>query len=295
MNHGLIEAMGNLPLSVYVAGTSQWTRGVAVQRYIEGENYIEQVLIEGTLADQRKSRYDQDAPAFLVVEQVSAGDAIFTQGGREYPVNVGDVYLFSKQGAHQYETGPSGVLKKQFVHIVGPALPSLMRLLELDRRDTIKVENPNAVARALRRAFELLARTDPDWLERLSAAAYELLVLLGKNLTPRHPPALTSAISFLELNLNRQLTLADLCHHTKLSSTHLNRLFKQYVGVAPLKYFAAQKLAWSQKLLSDSSMSIKEVAALVGYDDQLHFSAQFKKHIGVSPRAYRRQMGRSEA
>ena len=42
-------------------------------------------------------------------------------------------------------------------------------------------------------------------------------------------------------------------------------------------------------LLNEPRLSIKEVAARVGYAGALHFSAEFRRQYGISPRAYRRQ------
>ena len=47
------------------------------------------------------------------------------------------------------------------------------------------------------------------------------------------------------------------------------------------------KMEHACHLLDTSQMSVKEVAASLGYEDQLYFSRVFSKTIGLSPRAYR--------
>ena len=50
------------------------------------------------------------------------------------------------------------------------------------------------------------------------------------------------------------------------------------------------KMEHACHLLDSSQLSVKGVAAALGYDDQLYFSRQFSKTIGLSPRAYRRSV-----
>jgi len=238
---------------------------------------------EGTSPVKPEDTY----PEALVVEQVTWGDAQFAQSGRDHHVIAGDIFLIHPGVKHRYATGPSGILHKRYIEIRGPLLPALLRTMGLMGQDTIRPAHPGAVTAVMRRVFALLSKTAPDWPDKLSLAAHELLILLRKNLPHRRPSTLITALAFIERNLSRTITHAELCAHTGLSSTHLCRLFNTHVGSPPMRFLANQRMAWAQRLLVDSMMSIKEIAAAVGYDDQLYFSAQFKRHNGMSPKAYR--------
>jgi transcriptional regulator GlxA family with amidase domain len=48
-----------------------------------------------------------------------------------------------------------------------------------------------------------------------------------------------------------------------------------------------ERLNRARQLLGWTSLSIKEIAAEVGYHDPFYFSARFRKHLGKSPRAFR--------
>ena len=66
------------------------------------------------------------------------------------------------------------------------------------------------------------------------------------------------------------------------------RKFKLYTGMTPLQYLLDIRLTNAKKLLKTTNYSIGEIAALVGYDNALYFSRLFHKHIGISPREYRK-------
>jgi AraC family transcriptional regulator len=64
-------------------------------------------------------------------------------------------------------------------------------------------------------------------------------------------------------------------------------LFKQITGVTPHVYLANVRLEHARRLLSETSLSISQIAIRVGYHSQSHFTKIFKSVTGVTPRVYR--------
>jgi AraC family transcriptional regulator of arabinose operon len=64
-------------------------------------------------------------------------------------------------------------------------------------------------------------------------------------------------------------------------------LFKRHYGTSPMAYFSELRMQRARELLSFTKMSVKEIAAELGFDDPLYFSRAFKKVSGMSPRDYR--------
>ena len=57
--------------------------------------------------------------------------------------------------------------------------------------------------------------------------------------------------------------------------------------MSPAHYITFLKLQKAKSLLFNSSMSVKEIAFSLNYDDAAYFSSIFKKYIGLSPSEYR--------
>jgi AraC family transcriptional regulator of arabinose operon len=112
-------------------------------------------------------------------------------------------------------------------------------------------------------------------------------VVLSRSASRRYPEPVRAAIEHIDRNLNRDLSSGDLSGAAGLSLTHFNRLFRRNVGLSPKQFFIRHKMAWAEHLLRDTHLSVKEVAATLGYADPLYFSGQFKKHAGSSPKHYR--------
>ena len=95
---------------------------------------------------------------------------------------------------------------------------------------------------------------------------------------------------YIEANLHQDISLAELAAIVRLSPYHFCRAFKQALGVPPHRYQIARRIIWARTLLTDHSLSITEVANIIGYGSASRFSALFRQFTGHSPRAFRRQM-----
>ena len=91
-------------------------------------------------------------------------------------------------------------------------------------------------------------------------------------------------------HIGQPLNLDTLAAAAKLSKFHFSNKYKALTGYSPMKHFLNMKMEHACHLLDTSQLSIKGVAAALGYDDQLYFSRQFSKTVGMSPRTYRRSV-----
>ena len=79
--------------------------------------------------------------------------------------------------------------------------------------------------------------------------------------------------------------LAALCG---LNRFYFIKFFKKITGMAPQEYYTKLIMDKGSNLLQNTNCSVNEIAKLCGIDDALYFSKKFKKYMGVSPRAYRK-------
>lgn len=81
--------------------------------------------------------------------------------------------------------------------------------------------------------------------------------------------------------------LTDLAEMTHLSPQYLSTLFHKETGQTISAYIQAQKLKLAQNLLANSTKNIAEIAAYLNFSDAHYFSNFFKKHMSITPTAYR--------
>lgn len=96
------------------------------------------------------------------------------------------------------------------------------------------------------------------------------------------------ALSYIHSHIYEDINLDELAEKTYLSKDHFIRLFKQEVGTTPLQYINRKKIEKAQLILVTDSMSIKNIAFTLGFDDHPYFNRLFKKITGTTPQEYRR-------
>jgi AraC family transcriptional regulator len=86
-----------------------------------------------------------------------------------------------------------------------------------------------------------------------------------------------------------KLTLADLAGIACLSPNHFLRSFKAAFHQTPHQYLTERRLAQARKLLLHTDLSVTEVCFAVGFESLGSFSTRFRRQMGLSPHAFRRQ------
>jgi AraC-like DNA-binding protein len=86
-------------------------------------------------------------------------------------------------------------------------------------------------------------------------------------------------------------SVRDLAIEVCLSPTHLQRLFKQQMGVHISDLIVEHKLQRAAYLLSNSDLPIKEISHRAGYEHHSSFVRAFQRRFAQAPKHYRRQIG----
>jgi len=93
--------------------------------------------------------------------------------------------------------------------------------------------------------------------------------------------------TWLEAHCGKPLRLAALAGQFGLSDRHLRRLFRAAYGQTPQHYLVECRMQRARSLLRDTSLSIKRIAAEVGYPTLLGFRRAFRRRFGMPPAACR--------
>jgi len=90
-------------------------------------------------------------------------------------------------------------------------------------------------------------------------------------------------------HLGGRIRTTDLAQVAQLSPSHFTRAFKETFGETPIGYVARQRMSYAQDLMLRSGECLSQIALTCGHCDQSHFTRVFRRKVGMSPRAWRRQ------
>lgn len=101
-------------------------------------------------------------------------------------------------------------------------------------------------------------------------------------------PGLGEALSAIHEEPAAAWTLEALARKAAMSRTVFAERFRTAVGETPHHYLTGRRIQKARRLLSESRLSLERIAGLVGYDSAASLSRAFKRVVGRSPGAYRR-------
>lgn len=238
----------------------------------------------------QRTRHDDN----LLIYCVDGGGHVTTPQwlGR---VSAGEVLVLPQGVPHQYHADLKQPWSIYWVHYQG--VSSAIFNQYLGYREGEKLTSYVGISPQLKAHFHSLLevqRTGYNTRAFINASNHLRYLLTQIALEARRATAISEhnfdleeIQRFMLENLAQQLDLDTLAATTKLSKFHFSTKYKALTGYSPIKHFLNMKMEHACQLLDSEDLSVKGVAAALGYEDPLYFSRMFKKTVGMSPRAYR--------
>ena len=125
----------------------------------------------------------------------------------------------------------------------------------------------------LRQYAESLGKAETGWLSAL------------------RDPVVGRSLVLIHAQPAEPWTVSSLARRVAVSRSVLAERFSASLGVSPMRYLTQWRLQLAADLLREGTQGIAALAARVGYESEAAFSRAFKRHLGVSPTAWREQRG----
>lgn len=104
------------------------------------------------------------------------------------------------------------------------------------------------------------------------------------------PVRLRRVYDFIEANLGRDVSVADMAAVAAVSQFHFSRAFAAAAGASPYAYLTARRIVHAKTLLADPDRTIAGVAEACGFQTAGQFSRMFRRLTGSAPRQFRRDL-----
>ncbi len=98
------------------------------------------------------------------------------------------------------------------------------------------------------------------------------------------------AIKYITMDLSADLSLHTMAERLNVNASYLSTHFKKVTGTSYTEYVNHKRIEHSLLLLNTTSLQIQTIAQYCGISDLNYFTKLFKKHVHMSPTAYRKKM-----
>lgn len=238
----------------------------------------------------RKNRFSfsEDFCRYHLFSFVLEGKLRYTFQNRKYTLSSGMVLIIPAGSSYSFDTFTTGHYKKLVIEFAGPQLNMICSTLGLDHFTLQPVGDTQPLLDIIEKIRGLM-ETSRKNLPELMGLSMQFLMQLSQALGTRNKPM--SLFHYAKQRLTEDFTtplsITDLADELGMSYTNLHRIFRQELNISPLQYRNSLKIELARELLQHSDLSIKEIAARVGYCNQFHFSRDFRTHTGKTPSEFR--------
>jgi AraC family transcriptional activator of pobA len=122
-------------------------------------------------------------------------------------------------------------------------------------------------------------------IARIGAAAQDA----GRGVRSRKAAKIEHFRALLDARFRDHLPVAAYADALGITAGQLGRLCREVLGMSTLDAIHARVVHEAQRVLVYSSLSVKQVAAELGFDDEAYFGRFFRKHTGYRPTEFRAQ------
>jgi len=91
--------------------------------------------------------------------------------------------------------------------------------------------------------------------------------------------------TYLRENYARPIDFAGFASQYGFSGSYLTRIFREQVGVSPLKFLIEYRISCAKRFLTDTEMSVQKIGSRVGYPDPFHLQQDIQALRRCQPSA----------
>ncbi len=233
---------------------------------------------------------------------ISAGEGWFTSARSErVRIEAGTVILLFPDVWHSYAPTETTGWSEHWVGFNGDVVRRFVR------HDFFAPERPVLRAGEEGRLLDLFTdlleatRSNRPALQQLLAGAVvnmsALLYAVQQSRLAGDDPGLQTihqAVTRMRESPETPLNIPELAQELSVSYRWFRRAFAHHTGLSPHQYFLDVRLARARDLLAQTTLSTKEIASRVGFEDAQYFCRLFHKKVGFAPGVWRERAQQSQ-
>lgn len=229
---------------------------------------------------QRDTSYYYNAIHF-----VASGKGKFKTNEVEYNLSAGSIFLINAFEPHYYSSDPNDPMGLLWIEFAGNDIQRLIRYITNNNCHVIRGD-----IELFTECAEIIINASQDQ-HKTSEQIYHILMKLCirvSKVTKKQDDIQQKILSYIDDNLNSDLSLCNISKHFGYNSNYFSERFKRMTGINYNRYINERKITQACSMLIITDLSIDQIGVNLGFYDTSHFIKHFEKVISMSPTAYRK-------
>lgn len=237
----------------------------------------------------------------LIIHAVTAGKGIFKVNGKTYHLSKNDGFILRKNQRVYYAPDSKDPWTTIWLGLSGDDLDNILNNTQLISQSVIQYNPKQKSLSLLKEIVEYIEKNSTENKKhalKTFSLLYNFLFELNNeffstdninNFYHMNEDELASLVyEYIYNNFSEKIEIDKIAKHFNINRNYLFNLCKNHFGQSPKQILQELRMNKASQYIRGSDLSIKEIAAKIGYNDPLHFSKMFKKYYHYSPTQFRK-------
>ena len=273
------------------------------------EDWIKDGSSIGIFATGNSKGIDEHKHDFIEIVYVRSGNATQYVDRERFDVKRGDVIFINYGSAHSFSTNEKGFsyvnicFSPEIVESLILTKENAFALLSLTAFDELRKDSGGGMITFGGKERDEIESILDSMLDEYLAenTSYRSVLecyinILFTKMLRKVQMGLTgetendmwrSLSSYIDNNLDSELTLGSLARKSFYNPSYFSRVFKQHFGTSLTEYVGRRRIEYAVKLLLKTDLSVDEIARKSGFTERSTFYHAFSRYTGKSPTDYR--------
>lgn len=258
-------------------------------------NLKPRVIFSGLLNGQRGWSNGIHRHNFCEIMYVTIGEGVINADDREYAIGTGDIIAYNT-GVYHEERCVGEELSILFFAVDNLQISGLLAgcIVPDNAHPVIKSGSYDDALKTFLSVMVSELNQKEAHYKAISTSIATLFchyILRLYNVKPEQSRLQTDicfkAKAYLDENFQHDINLVSLAENFHVSKYYFVRIFKECIGVSPIKYLNFVRIEAAKELLNKTDLSVSKISQSVGFENAMAFSRAFKASENISPTEYR--------
>ncbi|MFP4054170.1 MAG: AraC family transcriptional regulator [Phycisphaerae bacterium] len=225
-----------------------------------------------------------------------SGHGVFRDAAGEHRLGPGRAFLChicDPQTAYHFPAEGDEPWRFEYVCFDGGGAAGIVRELTARHGAVFDLDGGSPIVRRLEEWRRQGDRHSTLSVGQGAAMVYEMLTALASSCEASAVEDASAALAararrLVGENLHRAISATDLAELLGVSREHLSRVFRTETSQTPYRYIQLQKVLTACRMLKDTPLTHKEIAARLGYPTAAGFCRSFRSVMHMPPGQFRR-------
>ena len=220
---------------------------------------------------------------------IECGELEFEINEKSFTAQSGCTVIFPPHCHYKYTYLGDNALSYLWSHFTGSYTERFLAESGFKKLPCIIQSDPSIkIISHFEKLFYIFSLHEPLQKQRLACQLENILLSIALNSNSTYMVrGLAKSLGYIHTCYNKEIRIPELAKMESLSNSRYITVFKENMGMSPSEYILNLRINVACDLLRHHDLSVKEVAASVGYYNSHFFSKLFKKKTGSTPKKYK--------